>query len=82
MYLVGLCSPTPSSWLTCSYHHWPPRLGLAQSPCEIGRHRAEAAWKMVAGRRVPQGTGAEEGCRSMEEESVARLREAGDSGKE
>ncbi|KAJ1154310.1 hypothetical protein NDU88_007063 [Pleurodeles waltl] len=36
---------------------------------------------MVAGRSVAQETDAEEGCWSMEEESVARRQEAGDSAK-
>ncbi|KAJ1197972.1 hypothetical protein NDU88_001816 [Pleurodeles waltl] len=48
---------------------------------EIGRRRTDAAWRMVAERRAAQATDAEEECSLKEEESVARLQEAGNSGK-
>ncbi|KAJ1201385.1 hypothetical protein NDU88_005196 [Pleurodeles waltl] len=56
--------------------------GYRRLEIQIGRLRAEAAWRMVAGRLLAQVTDAEEGCRSKEEESIARLQEVGDSGKE
>ncbi|KAJ1111304.1 hypothetical protein NDU88_008640 [Pleurodeles waltl] len=50
-----------------------------QDLCGIGRRRAEAAWRIFAGRCVAQGTDAEEGPWLKEEKSFARLQEAGDS---
>ncbi|KAJ1208008.1 hypothetical protein NDU88_003398 [Pleurodeles waltl] len=55
--------------------------GLKQHKAIEGR-RAEALWRTIARRRVAQDANAEEGHRSKEEVSVARLQEVGDSGKE
>ncbi|KAJ1204782.1 hypothetical protein NDU88_000220 [Pleurodeles waltl] len=54
--------------------------GYRSLAIQIGRCRAEAAWRMVIERLVAQGTNTEEGHRLKDEESVARLQEAGDSG--
>ncbi|KAJ1109975.1 hypothetical protein NDU88_007332 [Pleurodeles waltl] len=59
-----------------------PLPGYMRQETQIGRRTAEAARRMVAGRSVAQVTEAEEGHRSKEEKSVARVQEAGDSGQQ
>ncbi|KAJ1091767.1 hypothetical protein NDU88_004884 [Pleurodeles waltl] len=53
-----------------------------RQPGPIRRHRAEAVWRMVAGRHVTPGTDAEEGHRSKEEKPVPRLQDTIDLGME